>query len=180
MRLLRRLVLVLSVGWLVVLLGPLSGAGLSFRGFVVYFGVTAALGLASLAPVLLTRPRPRWMLFAWLVYPAAAAGLLVLFLHSQSPLNPLFRLRFEASRSELEGIARLAVATRAPVAPKQAGLFRVRRVDVAGSMVWLVSGGCGVVDECGLLYAPDGVPARLVKMKVRHITGPWYHLYAIF
>jgi len=168
-----------SVGWLVCLLGPLSGAGLGFGSFLPLFVITVVLGVVSLAVVLL-RPRlRRWALVAWLAYPVAGAALLGLFIFSQSPLNPLFRLRFYASRGELEEIARLAVATGSPIAPKRVGLFRVQRVDVVGSMVWLVSGGCGVVDECGFLYAPRELVSHR-KMRLQHIEGPWYHLYAIF
>ena len=168
-----------SVGWLVFLLGPLSGPGLGLGSFLPLFVITVVLSIVSLA-FLLLRPRPRrWVMVAWLAYPVAVAALLGLFIFSQSPLNPLFRLRFYASRGELESIARLAVATRSPIAPKRVGLFRVQRVDVVGSMVWLVSGGCGVVDECGFLYAPKELVSHR-KMRLQHIEGPWYHLYAIF
>lgn len=167
------------MGWLVYLLEPLSGAGLGFGSFLPLFAITAVLGVVSLVLVLLG-PRPRRSaMLAWLAYPVAAAALLALFIFSQSPLNPLFRLRFYASRGELEGIARLAVATGSPIAPRRVGLFRVQRVDVVGSMVWLVSGGCGVVDECGFLYAPRELVGHR-KMRLQHIEGPWYHLYAIF
>ena len=179
MRNFRRAAFVVSIGWLVYLLEPLSGAGIGFGSFLPLFVITMVLGAVSLVFVLLG-PRPRrWAMFAWLAYPVAAIALLALFIFSQSPFNPLFRLRFYASRGDLERIARLAVTAGSPVAPKRAGLFRVQRVDVAGSMVWLVSGGCGLVDECGFLYAPKELPSPR-KMRLQHIEGPWYHLYAIF
>lgn len=176
----RRVALVVSGGWLIFLLGPLSGTGLGFGSFLPLFAITIVLGAVSLTFVLLgSRPR-RWAMVVWLAYPVAVAALLVLFIFSQSTFNPLFRLRFYASRGELESVARLAVATGSPIAPRRVGLFRVQRVDVVGSMVWLVSGGCGVVDECGLLYAPGAAPGPRAKMRLQHIEGPWYHLYAVF
>jgi hypothetical protein len=106
---LRRTIRLVAVGWLVFLLEPLSSAGLGFPSFVVLFGVTVCLG--GIALTLTRRPgEVRWpALVAWLAYPLAA-GSLLLFLGSQSPANPLFRLRFHLSRPSLDGLARAALA----------------------------------------------------------------------
>ena len=69
----------------------------------------------------------------------------------------------------------------APLArPMWVGLFPIRRIDVYESEIQLISDGCGVVDECGLLYRRGPVPDGRDKTRVKHLGGPWYHLYSVF
>ena len=177
---LRRTIRLVAVGWLVFLLEPLSSAGLGFPSFVVLFGVTVCLG--GIALTLARQPgEVRWPgLVAWLAYPLAAGSLLLLFLGSQSPANPLFRLRFHLSRPSLDGLARAALARTPTQTPGWVGLFPVRRVSVFPPEVRLVSEMCGVVDECGFLYLPEPASSRRPKTRLGHLGGPWYHLYAVF
>jgi hypothetical protein len=60
------------------------------------------------------------------------------------------------------------------------GLFPVRRIDVNESEIQLISDGCGVVDECGLLYKLGPIREGRSKTRVKHLAGPWYHLYSVF
>jgi len=171
---------VLSAGWLLFLLEPLSSTGLAFPFFVVTFALTVLAGVVSLALVLTGTPVSRLGLLAWLLYPLAACALLFLFLYSQSPANPLFRLRFQLSRSALDDAARAALSPKPLATPAWVGLFPVRRIDVHQSEVRLVSDGCGVVDECGLMYVTRPAPAGRSKTRLEHLAGPWYHLYSVF
>jgi hypothetical protein len=59
------------------------------------------------------------------------------------------------------------------------GLFPVHCIDIDQPGVRFMSDGCGVVDECGLAYVPGPIP-RQSKTRLRHLDGPWYHLYAVF
>jgi len=172
---LRRGWFILSTGWLLFLLEPLSSTGLAFPFFLVTFGVTLLFGIVSLV-FGLTRSR----ILAWFVYPLAASSLVLLFLSSQSPANPLFRLRFHLSQPALESVI-LVPPPRKPLArPMWVGLFPIRRIDVYESEIQLISDGCGVVDECGLLYRRGPVPDGRYKTRVKHLGGPWYHLYSVF
>jgi hypothetical protein len=148
--------------------------------FMVTFGVTVLLGVSSLGLLLAYRPLSRLRLLAWLAYPAAAVGLLALFLTSQPPANPLFHLRFHLSRPALEDAARDAMARQSPGTPAWIGLFRVRRIDVSDPEVRFLDGGCGVIDECGLLHRPGPRPARGGTTRLKPLGEPWYHLYAVF
>ena len=106
------------------------------------------------------------------------AGLLALltaavtiFGRAQSPSNPLFRIRFVLSQSALAN--RVAAETE-PVTtqgPQWIGLFHVARI---------VTGMCGVVDQCGLVFRL--VPPTQVhrKERLRRLSGSWYHLYDVF
>jgi hypothetical protein len=170
----------LSIGWLLFLLEPLSGTGLAFPFFLATFALTAVFGVISLALALTRRPVNRLSILAWLAYPFAAAALVLLFLSSQSPSNPLFRLRFHLSQPALEAAARTARSDKTLATPAWLGLFPVHRVDVYPAEVRFMSDGCGVIDECGLAYIPGPVPTGRSKTRVKHLAGPWYHLYAVF
>ena len=177
---LRNGLLVLSAAWLLFLLEPLSSTGLAFPFFIVTFALTVLAGVVSLALVLTGTPVRRRGLLAWLLYPLAACALLLLFLYSQSPANPLFRLRFQLSRSALDDAAQAARSPKPLATPVWVGLFPVRRIDIHQSEVRLVSDGCGVVDECGLMYVTGPAPAGRSKTRLKHLAGPWYHLYSVF
>jgi hypothetical protein len=177
---LRRGFSLLSAFWLVFLLEPLSSTGLAFPFFLVTFAVTVLFGVASLGLVLTRRPVSRRGMLAWLVHPLAAGALLVLFLSSQSPGNPFFRLRFHLSRPALEDARRVALSQGPGAVPAWVGLFPVRRVEVHESEVRFISDGCGVIDECGLVYLPGPIPTGRSKTRLTSLGGPWYHLYAVF
>jgi hypothetical protein len=171
---------VLAIGWLLFLLEPLSSTGLGFPFFFLVFGITVFVGVVSFFVAVTRRPLNPLSLLAWLVHPLAACALLVLFLDSQTPVNPLFRLRFHLSQDALEDAALRALSARPVTTPAWVGLFPVRRVDVFPPEVHLLSDGCGVVDECGLAYRPGPVPPGRSKTRLKHLGGPWYHLYSVF
>ena len=177
---LRRGLSILSTCWLLFLLEPLSSTGLAFPFFFLTFGITVLFGIVSLVLGLTRGPVSHLRILAWLVYPVAASSLVFLFLSSQSPANPLFRLRFYLSQPALED-AILTTPPRKPLTtPTWVGLFPVRRIDVNESEIQLISDGCGVVDECGLLYRRGPIPGARYKTRVKHLVGPWYHLYSVF
>ena len=176
----RRRLAILSIGWLLFLLEPLSSTGMAFPFFLVTFALTVVFGVVSLALVLTRRPVSPLRIRAWLAYPVAAATLVLLFLSAQSPSNPLFRLRFHLSQPALEAAARIALSDKTLATPTWLGLFPVHRVDVYRGEVRFMSDGCGVVDECGLVYVPGPTPKGRSKTRIKHLAGPWYHLYAVF
>jgi len=176
----RQGLIILSVCWLLFLLAPLSSTGLAFPFFLVTLGGTVGLALvASLSITLTPDPITRPRVLALLVYPLAALALSTLFLTSQTPVNPLFRLRFQLSQPALEAAASAALSQQ-PVPAGWVGLFPVRRIDVNGSEVRFISEGCGIIDECGLLYTSGSIPTGRSKTKAKPLGGPWYHLYAVF
>lgn len=176
----RRGFLVLSIGWLLFLLEPLSSTGLEFPFFFLVFGITVLVGALSFFVVVTRQPLNPLSILAWLIHPLAACTLLILFLDSQSPVNPLFRLRFHLSQPALEDAASIVLANKPLVTPTWVGLFPIRRIDVHRPEVRFLSDGCGVVDECGLVYRPGPIPTGRSKTRLKHLGGPWYHLYSAF
>jgi hypothetical protein len=175
-----RIVSLLATGWLVFLVLPLSSTGLGYPFFAMALAVTVPLGVVALGLVLARRPFSRLLLVVWVLYPTAALSLYFLFAISQSPANPLFRVRFLLSRPALEDAARRALAQTPVAASAWVGLFPVERIDVEPSEVRFVSGGCGLVDECGLLFREGTIPAKRAKTRLKPLGGPWYHLYSVF
>ena len=170
----------LTIAWLLFLVEPLSSTGLTFPFFAIALVVTVVLGVLALGLLLTRNPISGAWLLAWLLYPVAAIALTLLFVGSQTPVNPLFRLRFQLSRSALDQAARDALEQTPRVVPSWVGLFHVERIEVRERQVRLISGGCGVIDECGLAYLEGASPGRRVKSRLRHLAGPWYHLYSAF
>ena len=177
----RRLFTLASLGWLLYLLEPLSSPGLSFPGFLLTFWITVFFGAGVLVSVLGRHEDRSRRLVLWLTYPLAAAALAVLFLSSQSPANPLFRVRFLLSRPALNAATNATLARQAPLAPGWVGLFRVRRIDAYPPQeIRYLAGGCGVVDECGLIFIAGPPPAARAKTRLKPLGGAWYHLYSVF
>ena len=177
----RRVLAVASVGWLLYVLEPLSSPGLSFAEFLLALWITVFLGAGSLVSVLGRRDGRRRRLVMWLAYPLAASALALLFLFSQSPTNPLFRVRFLLSRPALDSATSAALARGTPPAPGWIGLFRVHRIDAYPPQeVRYLAGGCGVVDACGLAFVAVAPPPGRAKTRLKPLGGPWYHLYAVF
>jgi len=178
--LLKGALIVLTAAWeLYAILGA-SEAGV---GFVeVALGVPAAVLLAVVWTIVWTAPgspgiRPRRVLLG-LSFPVLAAALLLIYLSSQSPLNPLFRLRFAASQAALTRVAQELERGAPRLEPRRVGLFQVRYVTVMSpDEVRLLTTDCGVVDQCGLAYRPR---ARPTSSRYAHIQGPWYLIYEPF
>ena len=167
-----------TAAWGAFLLEPLSDAGIGFPTVLVALVGTGVLALVWLGVLVASRGpgrgARRWL--AWLVLPLAGAGIAVIFITAQSPLNPFFRLRFALSRSALHD-----VATAASVQPPGwIGLFKVHRVDRFGDAVHFVTVSCGVVDQCGLAYVPGPPAPRGGKIRLTPLGGGWYHLYSVF
>ena len=98
-------------------------------------GLMALLGTALLGAVwlgVLTADRASgggsWRWLAWLVLPLAGIAVAAIFLSAQSPMNPLFRLRFVVSRSALYGVAVTPSARPAPPPPELIGLLSVSSI----------------------------------------------------
>jgi hypothetical protein len=184
--LLKGALIVLTAAWELYAIQGASEAGV---GFVeVALGVPAAVLLAVVWTIVWTAPgvwtepgspgiRPRRVLLG-LSFPVLAAALVLIYLSSQSPLNPLFRLRFAASQAALTRVAQELEGGAPGLEPRRIGLFQARYVAVMSpDEVRLLTADCGVVDQCGLAYRPR---ARPTSSRYAHIQGPWYLIYEPF
>ena len=171
-----------TVVWAAFLLEPISDTGIGFpTGLLALIG-TALLGGAWLGVLVARRSAGTssrvWL--AWLIIPLAGAGVLPIFLATQSAMNPLFRLRFLLGRPALHRVATAPPDLPAASPPGWIGLFRVQRIDRFGDAVHFITVSCGVVDECGIAYVPGPPAPKRSKIKLQPLGGGWYHLYSVF
>lgn len=179
--LLKGTLVALTVAWEIYAIRGVSETGVGF--LEVALGAPTAMLLAVAWTIAWSAPGPprrgrlRRVLLG-LTFPVLAGALLLIYLSSQSPLNPLFRLRFAASQAALTRIAQELERGAPRVEPVRAGLFQARYVTVLSpDEVRLLTADCGVVDQCGLAYRPRSRPTG---SRYAHIQGPWYLIYEPF
>jgi len=170
----------LVLAWVLVLVWFVSNPGIDYlealaalAGTIV---VVAALLVAG-ARGLISR-RGSLLLCSALVLLLVAA--VTIFGRAQSPSNPLFRLRFALSQPALAERAALHTTNAPTRDPEWVGLFYVVRIERLGNEVRFITGMCGVVDQCGLVYR-SAPPARVSgKERLRRLAENWYHVYVVF
>jgi hypothetical protein len=57
------------------------------------------------------------------------------------------------------------------------GLFHVTEFSQFGPELRFITNECGLVDNCGIVYSPDGPPPRRGEDSFTHLFGPWWHWY---
>jgi hypothetical protein len=163
----------LAAVWLVGMAAATSDIGRGIRPFLVavYSGAAILAAWVAVAIILRKRIRSPW---AWVVAPLSLAlGLLLSQVGYSS--NPVFRLRFLASRGNLARVAEAVFVADPAMAPHRIGLFWVDRIEVAPGQARFLS-PCGLLDTCGLVYSPVGRPQPLPGEVLRPLGGPWYHV----
>ena len=98
------------------------------------------------------------------------------------PRGPLFRARFSLSERALTREARRLLQSPPPVriVPGRVGLFFVQRGDVVEGQVRFITTSCGMIDSCGLVYAPTSEPKRWQEDVFSPLGGRWWHLFEGF
>jgi hypothetical protein len=115
---------IVTVAWGAFLLDRISDADIGVPRVMLAIVGTAVLAVVWLGS-LVGRGASITSWLAWGVLPLACIAITVIFLTTQSPLNPFFRLRFLLSRSALGEIA----TNPSGEAVRWVALFRVQRID---------------------------------------------------
>ena len=182
-----RLFVLLTGLWLAVMLVIFSDAGSGIVGLFLFIGGVVALGGAVIVQVLQRRlarrgtvPPPRAS-GRWTLAAPIALTLALLMAASAGPHNPLFRLRFAMSQSAFEARARaLGTAPFQSTQPEWIGWFRVERIVAGEGNVRFITTPCGVVDACGVVYAPSGFPKLWMEDRFTPLQGAWWHVFEGF
>ena len=185
--LIRRLFIVVTVLWLAAMLVIYSDAGSGIIGLFAFVGGVIALGGAMIVQLLLRLLErrgagPQWRVSrrTQLVAPIALAAAIAM-VGLSGPRSPLFRLRFALSERALETRAKALVTTTfQSSAPEWIGWFRVGRINVHDGQVRFITTPCGVVDSCGVVYAPSGSPNRWMEDQFTSLHGAWWHVFEGF
>jgi hypothetical protein len=147
-----------------------SETGVGFLEVALTIPLACLLALAW--PLLWSATSPGWKpgirRFAlWASFPVLGAALVTIYLTSQSPSNPLFRVRFLASERALARAAQGLESGTVRPGRIRAGLFRTTYPpDLFPDEVRLLTADCPRSRPAGGRYA--------------HIAGPWYLVYEPF
>lgn len=184
---LRRLSLAASA-WLIALLVLTSDAGVGIIDFFLFVYGGLALAVWCLARWIVTvRARrrspvvtgPSWR--QWSIVPIClAAGVALNAL--EGTRNPLFIARFRLSEPAFAREAQRLLQTPVPdeLRDRRLGLFAVQRSEVVDGQVRFITASCGVIDSCGVVFAPTAAPKRFQEDTFVPIFGRWWHLYERF
>jgi hypothetical protein len=91
-----------------------------------------------------------------------------------------FRVRWAGSRTAFDdAVEQVQGGERGVDVPTRIGWYDITRIRVDGDAVFFYEGNCGLVDDCGFAYLPDGPdPAfengGFESPSYGHIGGPWY------
>jgi hypothetical protein len=170
-----------AILWLIVVAVTFSDAGVAFPAFVaVLFGSVLMTGWCLIrASITLVRWRKghtklRTNPLSWLFMPLVLAfG----FIGAISPLFLSGRV-FLSSDALVRSAAVLSSASPQELYAngRWVGLFRVREFSQSGKELRFITNSCGLVDSCGLLYAPEGHPQKHSKESFKHLYGSWWQL----
>lgn len=158
--------------WLATTIVFYSDAG---AGIVALFLCGAGGALLALGVLLrLVFRRSGWVALGMLLIGVAIAWW-------PPPSNPLFRVRFALSERALTERAVAALkASEETTESEWIGWFHVRRVTVFDGQVRFITTPCGVVDSCGVVYAPSRPPTRYMEDAFTPLQGAWWHVFEGF
>jgi hypothetical protein len=169
-----------AVVWSVVAIVAHSNAGVAFPLWTVLFvsllaiaiGWTLALSIATITARPPDRAR-RDVLRSWIRIPLPILLTLGLIWFAL-PLR--MRLFFSGPALQQSGayLAQLP-QSRFQEHPQWIGLFRVRAFSQFGDELRFLTGSCGLVDNCGLVFSPNGPPPNRGEDTFEHLYGDWWH-----
>jgi hypothetical protein len=172
----------LAIAWLVAVVLAESDAGVPFPRWMVLAGIGVVLlgwwALRFVVAAAVGRRNPG-MLFAhavaWVVIPGAVVAAVIVgntfaLLRARVWLSSRALVR---SAADLEGIPADDLRAR----PQRVGLFWVREFRHVDSELRFITSECGLLDTCGIVYSPPGVPVHRGEDSFSHLFGGWWHLY---
>ena len=187
-----RILTAVALAWLATIAFLASDTGVGIAGFflAVFGGAALAVAWAGRGAMFRFARRhadspPRVSRTWWVMVPACLI-LASVCLMVEPRDGPLFQLRFRLSEAALTQEAARLVDTEigAPIESRWIGLFQVVRITAQKRQVRFITAACGVVDSCGLVYAPDLGPGHdpdsLMEDRFTHLRGPWWHVYEGF
>ena len=167
-----------STGWFLALCVAHSQAGVDMIWFIVTVYGGAAI-LVSWLVLLSTSATVRGVRLSLRLAPAGAVILAAMMLVFGQPPNPLFRARFELSRSRFAAAAERC-RKQSICDTSRVALFPVMRSYVTREQIRFITTPCGLVDSCGVAYSPSAVPPKFSEDRYTPLGGGWYHIHESF
>jgi len=171
---------ILAVSWVFVLVWFVSNPGIDYLQLLIAVAGTIVVLVAALVAGVRSVIGRGASIFICSVVLVLLMAALAIFVRAQSPANPLFRIRFTLSQSALANRATLQALPEAMQGSQWVGLFHVARIERFGDEVRFITGMCGVIDQCGLVFRPVPPTQAHGKERLDHVSGNWYELYDVF
>src|SRR5262245_22991518 len=170
----------LAMSWVLVLVWFVSNPGIDYLELLIVLAGTIVVLVAVLVSGVKGLISRRANFFVCTVLLVLLTAAVIIFVRAQSPSNPLFRIRFTLSQSAFAHRAAMRAGPETMQGSQWVGLFHVTRVERFDNEVRFITGMCGVIDQCGLVFRP--VPPTQVhgKEQLRRLSGSWYALYDVF
>jgi len=175
-----RSITALAVSWMLVLVWFVSNPGIDYLELLIAVAGTIIVLVAMLVGRVNGLIGRRANFFVSSAVLVLIVATIAIFVRSQSPANPLFRIRFTLSQPALANQAAMQGRLETMQGSRWIGLFRVTRIERFDNEVRFITGTCGVIDQCGVVVR--SVPPTQVnrKERLRHLSGSWYALYDVF
>jgi hypothetical protein len=161
--------------WLAIVAVAHSDAGVAFNLWMMLVLAMCALTgwwlVRTVLSLLMSRVEPEsWRSRLWV---PVAVALGVLLAATDAPL----RLRLSLSDGALRagGPALSGWHPRSFGDSRRVGLFFVREYSEFGREMRFLTSSCGLVDQCGVVYSPDGRPPNRGEDSFTHLYGSWWH-----
>ena len=181
-----RMLAVAALVWLTVLVVQNSDAGIGIVGLFTWVFGAAAIAVVWMVRLVLffvlRGHRPDVRMSRWFAVPPVVILCSLLIGLLDAPGGVLFRMRFAASEPALtrEAEALISTGDRHDQSSRRIGLFTVARTSVFEGQVRFITTPCGVVDSCGVVYSPNGEPARMMEDRFTRLWNGWWHVFEGF
>jgi hypothetical protein len=169
-----------AITWSVVATVAHSDTGVAFPLWMLLFAtllvIVVGWVLALALAVMTARPPDRTragVLRAWTRIPVPILATFVL-IWLAVPLRTRLFFSGPALQQSAAYLTQLP-ASRLRERPPWVGLFRVREFSQFGSELRFLTSDCGLVDNCGLVFAPNGRPPNRGEDSFEHLYGEWWH-----
>ena len=166
--------------WSVVALVAHSDTGVAFPLSMMLAGTGGVILLAWLTGVIVvvalqssSDRRPTDTRQSWFAIPVPIVVTLLL-IWLAIPLRTRLFFSAPALRQSPAYLTQLP-SNRIRQRPPWIALFRVREFTQFGSELRFLTSDCGVVDNCGLVYSPNGRPPNRGEDSFEHIYAEWWH-----
>jgi hypothetical protein len=176
----QRAVRAAAIVWSIVALVAHSDTGVAFPLWVLLAGTGAVVLIAWAIGVIVvialrssSNQRFADALRSWFAIPVPIAVTLLLIWLS-IPLKARLFFSGPALRQSPAYLTQLP-PNRIRQQPPWIGLFRVREFTQFGSELRFLTSDCGLVDNCGLVYSPNGRPPNRGEDSFEHIYAEWWH-----
>jgi len=178
-----RLLCAVAIVWFAIVIIMFSDVGVPFSQWLLIsfssIGLAAGLVIRFFSTYIHgSHDQNGWIRQHWRWWIVASATVVLGFVLSAT--LPLLSLRvYLSARALRESPPVLSALSQADLYSqgRWVGLFHVTEFSQFGRELRFITNECGLVDNCGIVFSPDGPPPSRGEDSFSHLFGPWWHWY---